>query len=511
MKPKKILHPLFLLALLVVAGGFSAKAQENITLRLRTMLNYYPVQCDSIVVQNNTQGTSTTLYYPDTVLTNWNVGIEEFVSESGKLKLALLSANPFTDQAEILLTLPQSGNVELAMFNMLGQQEFQQNVTLSKGQHRFSVRTGGNGLHILTVRTATDQCNVKLIQHGGENGWATISHIGTSDSDFPEKNLVPTRSQFDFSVGDQLTLTSYANAYYYDTITPIQQTIDLTVTESGTVNFKSSRHFETDSVLRNDSINLRNTIWDVVASDVFNQYQCLANFATDMGEEVESQITFYDSTFCSVRREGVCNAEFFLGQYHIGSPWIYNDFTSFCGKYRMEYDAYPENNTIIAHLYVGPMDSLCSNLTYHYQINYTYDYNILYVYDMTRGIAIDWTAYFCYFRKEGENRELPVSDVHFSGCLGKNIRNDSINFQFEDHLLNVRHLLNLNCAASSVIVHSGIHGNTIDISYLVDDNISANCFCPTELDYMVHDIPSGTYNVVIRLDGRIIYQQYHSF
>ena len=402
MKTQTPFKILLLLALLVVAGGFSAKAQENVTLRLRTMLNYYPVQCDSIVVQNNTQGTSTTLYYPDTVLTNGNVGVEEFVGESGKLKLTLLSANPFADKAEILLTLPKSGNVELAMFNMLGQQEFQQSVTLNKGQHRFLVQTGGNGLHILTVRTGTDRCNIKLIQNGGENGCSTISHIGTSDSDFPEKNLIPTRSQFDFAVGDQLTLTTYANAHYYDTITPIQQTVGLTVSESGTVNFKSFRTFEPDSILNKDSINLRNTIWDVVASDVFNVYECLGSFATDMGEEVESQITFYDSTFCSVRHSGICDAAYLPGyQYPLGSAWIYNHYPYFNGKYRVEYDVYPEHNAILANLYVGPMDSLCCNLTYHYQISYVYDNNILHVYDATRGIDAVETAYLCYFRRKG--------------------------------------------------------------------------------------------------------------
>ena len=397
----KFFHPLSLLALLLVAGGFSAKAQENVTLRLRTMLNYYPVQCDSIVVQNNTQGTSTTLYYPDTVLTNGNVGVEEFVSENGKLKLTLLSANPFADKAEILLTLPKSGNVELAMFNMLGQQELQQNVTLNKGQHRFSVHPGGNGLHILTVRTATDRCNVKLIQNGGENGCPTISYIGTSDSDFPEKNFIPTRSQFDFAVGDHLALTTHANAHYYDTVTPIEKSIGLTVTESGTVNFKVFRVFEDDLPYK-DSITLRNTIWDVVASDVFNVYECLGSFATDMGEEVESQITFYDSTFCSVRHSGICNAAYFPGyQYPLGSAWIYNHYPYFNGKYRVEYDVYPEYNAIVTNLYVGPMDSLCCNLTYHYQISYVYDYNILDVYDATRGVDAIETAYSCYFRRKG--------------------------------------------------------------------------------------------------------------
>ena len=68
---------------LLVAGGENAQAQENIMLRLRTFLNYYPVPCDSIEVSNTTQGTHTTLYYPDTVLANYNVGIEEFASESG--------------------------------------------------------------------------------------------------------------------------------------------------------------------------------------------------------------------------------------------------------------------------------------------------------------------------------------------------------------------------------------------------------------------------------------------
>ncbi len=402
MKTRKIFQSLVLFMLLTVVGGFSAKAQENVTLRLRTMLNYYPVQCDSIVVQNNTQGTSTTLYYPDTMLTNGNVGVEEFVSESGKLKLTLLSANPFADKAEILLALPKSGNVELAMFNMLGQQEFQQNVTLNKGQHRFSVRTEGNGLHILTVCTATDRCSVKLIQNGGENGCSTISYIGTSESDFPEKNLFSIRSQFDFAVGDQLTLTSFANAYYYDTVTSIQKTVGLTVSESGTVNFKSSRDFETDSVFRCDSIDLRNTIWDVVASSVFNFYECLGSFATDMGEEVESQITFYDSTFCSVRHSGICNAAYFPGyQYPLGSAWIYNHYPYFNGKYRLEYDVYPEYNVIRTNLYVGPMDSLCSNLTYHYQINYIFDYNVLSVFDATRGIDAIETAYHCYFRRKG--------------------------------------------------------------------------------------------------------------
>ena len=400
-------HPTFktllLLVLLVAAGGLGqqAKAQEDITLRLRTMLNYYPVQCDSIVVLNTTQGTSTTLYYPDTILSNHTVGIGEWTGANKELKMGVLTANPYQDRVEVLLTLPRTETVELILCNGLGQMEWKKSERLPAGKHRLVVRTGAAGLHILSAHTSTDRCSVKLMQEGGSCGSADITCSSVGTNDFVEKRLNAARSQFDFAVGDHLTLTTYANAHYYDTITPIQQTVGLTVSESGTVNFKSFRTFEPDSILNKDSINLRNTIWDVVASGVFNFYECLGDFATDMGEEVESQITFYDSTFCSIRHSGICDAELYGGQYHIGSPWIYNNYPSFNGKYRMEYDVYPEYNVIRTNLYVGPMDSLCSNLTYHYQINYMLDYNILDVFDATRGIdAID-TAYYCYFRRKG--------------------------------------------------------------------------------------------------------------
>lgn len=388
-----------LLALLMAAMGNGAMAQD-IDLRLRTFLNYYPVQCDSIVVQNTTQGTSTTLYYPDTTLSNHTVGIDEFAGTNRELRMGILTANPYQDRVEVLLTLPRTETVELCISNELGQLELVKTEKLSAGQHRLNIKTGATGLHILSVRTPSDQCSIKLMQQGGNRSKADIV-IADANSLLSEKKSSLTRSQFDFSVGDHLTLTTHANAHYYDTVIPIHKSVELTVSESGTVNFLEFHTFVTSGNPQGDSIDLRNTIWDVVASTVFNYYQCLADFATDMGEEVESQVTFYDSTFCSVRRAGVCNAEYYWGQYHMGSPWIYNNSTSFCGKYRIEYEVIPEQNAIVTNLYVGPMDSLCANLTYHYVISGIYDTNIMDVGDETRGMGVTWTYYYCYFRREG--------------------------------------------------------------------------------------------------------------
>ena len=399
MKPTTLFQTL-LLVLLMAAAGNGAMAQD-IDLRLRTFLNYYPVQCDSIEVQNTTQGTSTTLYYPDTTLSNHTVGIDEFAGTNRELRMGILTANPYQDRVEVLLTLPRTETVELSISNELGQLELVKTEKLSAGQHKLNIKTGATGLHILSARTSSDQCSVKLVQQGGNRGNADIV-IADANSLLSEKKGNQTRSQFDFSVGDHLTLTTHANAHYYDTVIPIHQSVELTVSESGTVNFKAFHSFE-DS-LNKDSVRIQNTIWNVIASTFTEHFACLEDFATDMGEEVESQVTFYDSTFCSVRHAGPCNASYveYEGSYYpIHGPWIYNNYHFFNGKYRIEYDVYPENNITITNLYVGPMDSLCANLTYHYILAYTRDYNILWVKDETRGEDILWNIYYCYFRREG--------------------------------------------------------------------------------------------------------------
>ena len=99
----------------------------------------------------------------------------------------------------------------------------------------------------------------------------------------------------------------------------------------------------------------------------------------------------------------------------------------------------------------------------------------------------------------------------FSECLNNSSKEDGVEFLYEDGTLNVLHYITLNCAASNVDVTSSIEGSNIRIAYLVDDNISANCICPRELIYTIEDVPAGTYNIAISLDGTIIYQQNHTF
>ena len=106
---------------------------------------------------------------------------------------------------------------------------------------------------------------------------------------------------------------------------------------------------------------------------------------------------------------------------------------------------------------------------------------------------------------------MAVTNLLFSECLNNSSKEDGVEFLYEDGTLNVLHYITLNCAASNVDVTSSIEGSNIRIAYLVDDNISANCICPRELIYTIEDVPAGTYNIAISLDGTIIYQQNHTF
>ena len=119
-------------------------------------------------------------------------------------------------------------------------------------------------------------------------------------------------------------------------------------------------------------------------------------------------------------------------------------------------------------------------------------------------------------KKEDDNADVQdatkaITNVVFSECLNNSSKDDGVEFRHESGKLNVRHYITLNCAASNVDVTSSLEGSNIRIAYLVDDNISANCICPRELTYTIEDVPAGTYNIAISLDGTIIYQQNHTF
>ena len=109
---------LLVVLLLVASLTFS----QTITLTFTGKFNSFHVPLDSILIENTTQGVDTMLYYPDTVLTlQYSSGINEL---SGNKFEVESFPNPFKDQTSINVFLPESNNIEITVYNPIGQKVF---------------------------------------------------------------------------------------------------------------------------------------------------------------------------------------------------------------------------------------------------------------------------------------------------------------------------------------------------------------------------------------------------
>lgn len=77
---------------------------------------------------------------------------------------ASVSPNPFNQQTKLLLSMPESGNIRIAIYNSVGLRVWQQQMTLINGQHQLPINTAGlaSGSYFLIVETGRERAEVKL-------------------------------------------------------------------------------------------------------------------------------------------------------------------------------------------------------------------------------------------------------------------------------------------------------------------------------------------------------------
>ena len=398
MKTRNFFKTFLLLVVMIVCARGSVSGQADIDIAVRTTFNYYLFPCDSIVVVNQTQGTTCTLFYPDTILSNHHVGIDEYNSATGDLQLRTTGANPFRNETEIAFTLLRPQPISIFSFNALGQMEMSKQFTLDAGEHTFAVSFAHSGLHLLGISTQTESAALKLIQQSAGSDRMERTHSGSSLA--PKNGRGNTRTYFDFAVGDQLTFTSYATINYHDTTMQIAPSKTLTVAESGTLVLKESHWFD-DGVIEANT--LMNTTWEVldnilpeVSCDNDGFYTDTANFGA------EARVTFYDTTFTNERVNGYCDAlwdyAMELGWHPRGlAVWSYSEYQT-QKKYTIHPNSDTINNTICARLYECYMDEPYSDIEdgVYYFVNYLYDFNtILFRVWSGEGAAT------CVFRRVG--------------------------------------------------------------------------------------------------------------
>lgn len=166
----------FIMFLTLAVMGFSQTVE--LTFVGRDAANQY-VRLDSIRIMNHTHGWNETLYYPDTVLhIQNNIGIENYTGEKGHFILSQNTPNPFDGKTQISLSLFETEQVNLQVFDINGKLISSLNINLDAGTHLFRVSLAKPQTYFFTAQTNKNSATIKMLNTG--NGHSNlISYIGS--------------------------------------------------------------------------------------------------------------------------------------------------------------------------------------------------------------------------------------------------------------------------------------------------------------------------------------------
>ncbi len=203
---KKINFLTFILGCLCSIATVSAQT-VSLTFTGRDATNRY-VQLNKVVVTNLTKSWQETIYWPDTVLTLTNkTGISD-VQEQG---IGLFSyPNPFNGTSSVLLTIPQSEEVYMAVYNITGQRVMEFSSQLEAGINHFDIGFQKPQVYFLVVNTLEGRMVQKLVNvgHSGDNYIKFRSTLPLSEEQ--TSKIQKRQSSQPFSYGDMMEYVGYA-------------------------------------------------------------------------------------------------------------------------------------------------------------------------------------------------------------------------------------------------------------------------------------------------------------
>ncbi len=206
MKARVILVTLF-----IITGLMSFSQRSAMELTFTAINNTTHSQLDSIKIMNRTQGGDTVLYWPDTVLTIYFVGIPEINKPEGEFRLFQNYPNPVTDQTTIALYIPEKDKVDLTVSDMLGRVILQSERVLDKGIHSFRFSPGSENLYFFTARYRGNSNSIKILQTVfNSNRTSALEYTGCEIYSLQLKAAEDIQD-FSFITGDVLLYVGYAD------------------------------------------------------------------------------------------------------------------------------------------------------------------------------------------------------------------------------------------------------------------------------------------------------------
>jgi uncharacterized protein (TIGR02145 family) len=199
-----------LTCLLIVLPIFSI-GQNTMTFTFTGQNNASYFQLESIKVKNLTQDCDTALFYPDTVLTIYNVGIKEDDGSMDGFRVMQNYPNPSVDATTVRLYLPRKGLVNMSITDAVGRRLLASERLLEKGSHLFHLNLPGDGIYILNACWNNLSSSIRIISAGtGQQRSCDIEYSGSVQTETMLKNT-PVVSDFLFSPGDELMLIGYTD------------------------------------------------------------------------------------------------------------------------------------------------------------------------------------------------------------------------------------------------------------------------------------------------------------
>ncbi|MBR5028122.1 MAG: T9SS type A sorting domain-containing protein, partial [Bacteroidales bacterium] len=201
------------------------------------------VRLDSVRIQNLTRSWTETIVYPDTVLSFTKTGITD---AQGVAAEVVSYPNPFNGTTNLSVSMPQSGDALVQVYDLAGQKVAERAMMLEAGRSLFEVRLQHSQVYLLSVTTPQGRSTIKLLNRGAsaEN---SIAFFGAGTV---AEKLYCTKP---FQIGDQMKMFGYVTHNgYLVTSNVVQQT--QSVSENFTLIFALSSadvpKVFTDSVIR---------------------------------------------------------------------------------------------------------------------------------------------------------------------------------------------------------------------------------------------------------------------
>jgi len=169
---------------------------------------------NSILIENLTQGTDTTLYEPDTVL------IMDVVTTIGKkepirgnsFSISQNYPNPVYGSTTVSLYLPDDDKVLITIVDPMGRDLLQKEFLLESGKHLITFVPGRESIYFLTAQVNHKSYMIKILNSPSQFSityFCQLKYSGkqTSFEEFKSENNV---GNFEFAVGDLLKFTAFS-------------------------------------------------------------------------------------------------------------------------------------------------------------------------------------------------------------------------------------------------------------------------------------------------------------